>query len=124
MALRLWQLSGEDVLRYGARVRQFIKARVGFVLEFPEQLHRPEWMLGEIAAGRRVYGDCDDMSMLSAALLMVLGIPVRFAAVKPAGDPDYMHVFTEMFFEGDWRMVDCTADQVPPGLWDVLRVEV
>jgi transglutaminase-like putative cysteine protease len=123
-ALSLWSRSGEDVRRFGSTVRSWVKGRVRFALEYPEQLHRPEWMLREILRGRRVYGDCDDMSMLTAALLLAMGIAVRFAAVKPAGDPDYIHVFTEMFDEGQWLMVDATADQIPPGTWDVLRQEV
>jgi len=124
IALGIWSSSKGDMLRYGGKVRQWIKERVGFLHEFPEQLHRPEWMLREIASKRRVYGDCDDMSMLAAALLLVLGNNVRFTAVKPKGTVDFIHVYTELFHNNKWYMIDCTADQMPPGEWELLQVEV
>jgi len=123
-ALSLWTRAGEDVRRYGAAVRLWVSQHVRFVLEFPEQLHAPDWMLEQIRAHKPVFGDCDDMAMLAAALLLSLGIPVRFAAVKPAGDPDYIHVFTELFDAGTWYMLDPTADQIPPGVWDVMRQDI
>jgi transglutaminase-like putative cysteine protease len=123
-ALQLWRGAGERPYETASLVRRFIRSRVGFVLEPVEMLHRPEWMLRQVAAGGRPYGDCDDMAMIAGALLTALGIPVRFAAVKPAGDDDYIHVYAEMFDGGTWYVVDPTASQVPPGTWDVLRVEV
>jgi len=124
IALGIWSTSKGDVLRYAGKVRAWIQQRVGFVHEYPEQLHRPEWMLREIASGRRVFGDCDDMSMLSAALLLALGNNVRFTAVKPKGTVEFIHVFTELWFKDTWYMLDCTADEIPPGEWELLQVEV
>ncbi len=124
IALQLWRRGGERPYETASLVRRFVRSRVGFVMEPVEMLHPPGWMLRQVAAGGRPYGDCDDMAMIAGALLVALGIPVRFTAVKPAGDDDYVHVFAEMFDRGTWYMVDPTASQVPPGTWDVLRVEV
>lgn len=123
-ALTLWHLSQENIARYPGLVRHWIQTHVHFALENPERLHRPDWYLDRAAAGLPNYGDCDDLSMLAAALLAVLSIPVRFAAVKLHGTPDYIHVFTEAFYLDRWHRLDATADQIPPGDWDVWRLDV
>lgn len=124
LALQLWKGAGERAYAMGSLVRRFVRSRVGFVLEPIEMLHPPDWMLHQIRIGQRPYGDCDDMAMIAAALLVAVGIPVRFAAVKPAGEEEFIHVFVEMFDKGRWYAVDPTANQIPPGEWDFLRLDV
>lgn len=57
-----------------------------------ELLHDPRLMARAIAEGRRVYGDCDDMSGYLAALLKSVGLQPRLRAVAYSNRP-LSHVY-------------------------------
>lgn len=64
-------------------------------------------------------GDCDDMAILEAALLVAIGHPVRFVAV--AFQPDFFsHVYIETLIGDQWLPSDPTTDEPfgwePPGI--------
>jgi hypothetical protein len=61
-------------------------------------------------------GDCDDMSILLAAMLEAVGHPVRLALAGP--DPLqprlFTHVYLEVYYKGRWIPLDPTMPY-PPG---------
>jgi hypothetical protein len=50
-------------------------------------------------------GDCDDISMLLATLLMAIGYPARLMTVAANGD-DFSHVYVEGQINGQWIPLD------------------
>lgn len=106
-------------------IRAFVREHMVIVNEAEELLHTPLRQLREIALHGRVFGDCDDASLLSASLLAVLGIPARFAAIRLSGQTRYRHVFVEYHAGGRWRRLDATQDllSLPAGT-EFLRVHV
>lgn len=64
-------------------------------------------------------GDCDDQSMLLAALLEALGHPTQFVAMGFTGPDQYSHVLTETRVADRWIPVETTLDRpvgwTPPG---------
>jgi len=82
-----------------------------------ETIHRPEWLLGEIEAGRVVWGDCDDEATLIAAMLTTVGIPARFVAVRRSDRSFFEHVFCEAWTGAGWLMLDPRHRAMPPGVW-------
>jgi len=82
-----------------------------------EALHDPIAVARVIQAGRKPYGDCDDMAMYLAALLKSVGIPVAFRVAGFMGKP-YSHVYVE----GPGGMkLDPTRDDWNPSLGELLR---
>lgn len=52
-------------------------------------------------------GDCDDISMLVATLLMAVGIPARLVTVSAnPSSSDFSHVYAEGQIEGEWTPID------------------
>jgi hypothetical protein len=52
-------------------------------------------------------GDCDDISMLLATLLMAVGYPARLMTIAAPGSPDqFSHVYVEAEIAGRWIPVD------------------
>ena len=81
---------------------------------FVEMLKRPIDVAFEYAnTGRQVSGDCDDFSMLCAALLKAAGIDCCFATV--GADPDnpniFSHVYTVAYYRGQRYAMDCSHGQ-------------
>src|SRR5579872_3682643 len=88
------------------RVFDWVKSNIDFRGEYEETLQSPEATLNFMA------GDCDDHSMLVAALLLSLGHPVRFETVTTSKKyPDFTHVFAEVFDRstGQWIPLDTTV---------------
>jgi hypothetical protein len=78
---------------------------------FVECLTRPVDVLWQYAqTGQPVAGDCDDFSMLCAALLMALGIDCCFATVgADASDPNvFSHVYVVAYWRGARYPIDCS----------------
>jgi len=94
-------------------IQRFIRLAVTIVDEPDEMLHRPEWIIRQINEKGYTFGDCDDVAMLSAALLAAAGIPVRFKAIGPAPDGSMEHVFTEWSGSAGWTALDPTIDFYP-----------
>ncbi len=86
-----------------------------FVDEPEELLIDPSVQLNELDAKGVIHGDCDDVSMFTAALLYNLGLRVRFKAVIQGPDGSYQHVFTEYMLRGldRWIPIDPTINGIP-----------
>ncbi len=75
----------------------------------------------EVLASRR--GDCNEHSVLLAALARAAGIPARLVAgVVYAGDGFYYHAWTELWL-GAWVSADSVFDQIPVDATHVKLVE-
>ncbi len=75
----------------------------------------------EVLASRR--GDCNEHSVLLAALARAAGIPARLVAgVVYAGDGFYYHAWTELWL-GTWVSADSVFDQMPVDATHVKLVE-
>lgn len=86
---------------------------VADVLEV-ETLQTPDLTLKEAA------GDCDDQSMLLAALLQAIGHPARFVAVDLGDGRGLSHVFVETPIGAYWVAAETTEPwelgRKPPGI--------
>jgi transglutaminase-like putative cysteine protease len=84
-----------------------------------ELLQKPDWMLEEISKGFVVYGDCDDMAMLAAALLLAAGCDVRLVAVLAPDLSGNGHVYAEALDagRGAWVKCDPTTGRPAPAGW-------
>lgn len=71
-----------------------------------EALHNPVLIARAIAAGRQVYGDCDDFSMYLAALLKSIGLRPTLRAVGYNRGP-FQHIYVSC--EG--MSLDATRDE-------------
>jgi transglutaminase-like putative cysteine protease len=81
--------------------------------------------LAQLQRTGEIRGDCDDVAMLAATLLLAAGLPaVRFRVVSfdPVPPAPFSHVFTEALTTRGWLDLDITrrADGGPP----VTRTEV
>ncbi|MGH6795925.1 MAG: transglutaminase-like domain-containing protein [Methylocella sp.] len=92
-----------------AALFSFVRDSVRYTMDTNgvERLQTPDYTL------RVRQGDCDDKSILLAALLESVGIPARFVAV--GFSPDYFeHVYVEALLDDGWVALDAT-ENVPPG---------
>ena len=87
--------------------------------ENEEIIRTPEFMLRDMgridANGRTVglEGDCDDIADFIEAAAEALGYPARFVEIRYTPDnPNFEHVFTEIFQGGMWQAFDPT---IAPG---------
>jgi transglutaminase-like putative cysteine protease len=66
------------------------------------------------------YGDCDDMSMLLAAMLESVGHPCQFVAVALEEADQFDHVFVRTMIGDNWVSLDPTEPNAmgwePPGI--------
>lgn len=88
----------------------FVRDRVRYV-------HDPlyvETIAGPLETLKTRAGDCDDKSVLAAALLQAIGHPARFVAVAFDGNP-FSHVFVETMVGQKWRPMELTDRQMPFG---------
>lgn len=63
-------------------------------------------------------GQCTDLSILEAALLMTIGYPVRFVAVAtdPAAPDQFSHIYPEVSLDGAWIPIDAARAQAQFGV--------
>jgi len=93
---------------YAVAVREWVRGRMRLTGEREEMLKSPERMVDEINAWGWTYGDCDDASTLTAALLASVGFRVRFRAIGiRSAEPE--HVVAEVMIGGVWYPLDSTA---------------
>jgi transglutaminase-like putative cysteine protease len=101
-------------------VFRWVKDNIEFRGEYGETLQTPKMTLFYGA------GDCDDQSVLTAALLNSLGHQTRFVTMAMRTSPDDLsHVYVEVMDRqsGQWVPVDTTVARAYPG-WqpdDVVR---
>lgn len=60
-----------------------------------EIIRTPEFMLAEVQTEGWFSGDCDDVSTLSAAILLAYGFPAKFVAIRYHDNYEFEHVFVE-----------------------------
>jgi hypothetical protein len=81
-----------------------------FVGEPDEMLMTPSRMMDELDARSMIFGDCDDVAMLIAALAISIGLQARFRAVFESEDGYFQHVFAEVKLPDErWIEIDPTA---------------
>jgi len=80
--------------------------------EQQEVIRTPQFMIHTLEERGYFDGDCDDVSTLVASILMTLGYPVRFVAIRANGGPEFTHVYVEAWGGFGWQVLDAT---VAPG---------
>lgn len=82
-------------------IGRFVQKNVRYVrdIEGIEQLHDPLTMIDQIKKGMS-QGDCDDMSLLIAALLLSIGHQPYFAIVRYNPGP-WQHIYV-VVYEKNW----------------------
>lgn len=95
-------LKQKDYLGEATLIHAFVRDRVRYVRDPKgvETLHTAEQML------LQRQGDCDDKTVLVAAMLETIGHPTRIVAVGFA--QGYCHVFPEVQIKGTWYTVETT----------------
>ncbi len=93
---------------------QWVRGHFHYRGENREVVRTPEYMWRDWQEKGFFEGDCDDVSVMFAALLACLGFRlIRFVAIRyDAQDPAFTHVFVEAYYAGSWRVFDQT---VSPG---------
>jgi hypothetical protein len=105
----LWLLpAGGNPFDWDSWVRNHFQYRG----EVEEVVRTPQRMFDDLERLGYFEGDCDDISTLNAAVLFTMGFPVRFVAIRYDGSPEFLHVFVEFLYRGQWQRMDPT---VPPG---------
>jgi hypothetical protein len=114
---------GASVAQIGAAVQQWTRQRIRFVRDpdGTELLLHPAYLLTTNE------GDCDDQSALVAALLMAMGLRVRFKAVARTWPEVFEHVYCQVFdgAASKWIALETTlaysvGREVPNQLSEVL----
>lgn len=109
-------LKQKDYLSEAKAVHAFVRDKMRYVKDINgvETLHTPDVILHNRA------GDCDDKTVLAAALLESLGHRTRLMAVgfEPGR---FSHVLPEVLIRGRWYSVE-TTEPVPFG-WTPPRVK-
>ena len=84
-------------------IGDYVKAKVRYVKDISgvEQLHDPITMIDQIKRGV-AQGDCDDMSLLIATLLLSVGLQPYFRIVKYQDDSGpFNHIYV-VVYEKNW----------------------
>jgi transglutaminase-like putative cysteine protease len=94
-----------------AAIHALVRDKIRYVRDINgvETLHTPDQIL------KRGQGDCDDKSILLAALLESIGHPTRFVAVDINGR-GFSHVYVETKIGNKWVGLETTEP------WDLGRV--
>lgn len=90
---------------------RFIRNRFRYRFETEELVRSVDRMLNEYQSRGRFEGDCDDISILNAAVLSAAGYPVRFVAIRLEENPEFSHVYVEAFTGFDWQVFDPVVPQ-------------
>ncbi len=94
--LRQYGTRSHDYLSECQAIGDFVKNHVAYVrdIEGVEQLHDPLYMVEEVERGTAA-GDCDDMSLLIATLLLSVGGRPLYRAVRYQGKfGPFNHIYT------------------------------
>jgi transglutaminase-like putative cysteine protease len=86
---------------------QWVKANIKYIPDpyGTEQLHWAATVLSQR------YGDCDDQTILMAAMLLAVGIPTRIMAVALNQAGVFEHVFAQAYLGNDWVTMETTEDK-------------
>jgi hypothetical protein len=81
-------------------IGEFVKKHIRYVKDpvGTESLQAPDMMIRMMKDVGYAMGDCDDMALLSAALLMSIGIRPRFRAIRyREGSANYNHIYVVVY---------------------------
>lgn len=112
-------LSQKDIYGEVKRLFLFVRDNIRYIKDIRgiETLHTPEKILEQKA------GDCDDKSVLIAALLESIGYECRFVAVAFKSN-NFTHVFTQVKLRGKWISLETTEPwamgKAAPGIKETL----
>jgi transglutaminase-like putative cysteine protease len=88
--LQTWNDAGKTI----RTIEGFIRSRFRYRSEEIETLRTVEKMLETLRHTGKIYGDCDDICILIASLLLACGLKPRFVAIQTdVSTDDYLHVF-------------------------------
>jgi hypothetical protein len=114
-AARLWELARGDGNAFPGVLRRYLEEHTRYE-DDPynvELLREPAYALHVIQEDGVLWGDCDDVAVLGAALALAVGLPSRFKVLAWAGP--LSHVYAEVRAPGPppvWQELDV---QRPPG---------
>lgn len=112
-----------------AAVDSWVRAHYSYRDEWEEIVRDPRFMLGDMGRmeGGRVVGlegDCDDIATFYAAMVTALGYRARLHAIRyNPSNPNFEHVFTQVYDGGDWRILDGTLPPETPMNWIESMIE-
>jgi hypothetical protein len=92
-------VKSHDYVQEALAIGRYIKEKVRYVRDISgmEQLHDPVTMIEQIQRGVS-QGDCDDMSLLIATLLLSIGHKPRFRIVRYRGEVGpYQHIYVVVY---------------------------
>jgi transglutaminase-like putative cysteine protease len=89
-------------------IDRFLRTHFVYRGEKDEVLRTVPYMLNDFETLGEMQGDCDDMAMMGAAMLLAVDIPARFTALKSVPH-EFDHVFCEGLNDGQWMIVDPTV---------------
>lgn len=110
----------EDILRYTkyvkpkivdvVRIFNFLKKRIRFLRDIHkvETIKTPKHLIEELKTKGIIVGDCDDLSMLLAGILKVIGYPVRFVISAVGNTSQFNHIYVETKIDNKWYPLDLT----------------
>ena len=93
-------IPSHNYLEEARAIGEFVKTHIRYVKDpvGTESLQAPDMMIRMMKDAGYAMGDCDDMSLLIAALLMSIGIRPAFRAVKyKASSPTYNHIYVVVY---------------------------
>lgn len=99
----------KDWLEQVKALQAFVKEKIRYV----KDINGVETVQTPSATLRLGYGDCDDKSVLIAALLESIGHPTRLVAIGKTED-NFIHVYPETRIGTKWLSVE-TTESVPVG---------
>lgn len=93
----------KDYLSEIKTVHAFVRDQIRYVRDINgvETLHHPDFIL------QNKYGDCDDKTILTCAMLESIGCKTRITVLDTSGF-GYCHVIPEVFYGGRWIPLEVT----------------
>lgn len=100
--LRHHNTDSQNYVDEALAIGRYVKEKVKYVrdIEGIEQLHDPLTMIEQLQRGVAC-GDCDDMSLLIATLLLSVGHQPYFRIVKYKNGGSYQHIYV-VVYEKNW----------------------
>lgn len=86
-------------------IHAFVRDRIRYIHDIRgvETVHTPEFIL------QNGYGDCDDKTVLCAAMLESIGYKTRITVIGFGGPgTGFCHVYPEVVHDGAWLPLECT----------------
>jgi transglutaminase-like putative cysteine protease len=92
-------------------------------IRYVKDIHQVETVSSALKTLQGKIGDCDDQTILLAALLESVGYPTRFAVAAYNGN-DFEHVYLQAYAYGEFINMDATEHQCmgwePPGATKIM----